>query len=180
MTGSHIPNGTNLPTWITEYIPSDLVTSTLFIFRVKLQTQDIVDDARVNKQITVNVLNGLDIDYEHLETQMVEMPAMYCFWAAIYSELKTGVAIAERKLKARKGSVTKKILDEFHERQVKPTGEQIKTIIEADPETVRYDMALQTAQQNCGKIYHMLEALKMKTDMLRSLAGFKKQERDNF
>jgi hypothetical protein len=39
-------------------------------------------------------------------------------------------------------------------------------------------MEYQRSQMQAGKLYHMLEALKMKAELARSLAGFKRNEQE--
>lgn len=173
--------GKNLPTWIQENLPVDLATSTLFRFKVKLQAVDFDPETQKQKrkEIEVDIIPDLDLDYEILEEQMSAIPAQYSFWAAVYSEVRLGVAVAERKLKARKAEVTKIIQKEAAAEGLKLNADTIKIIIEADPRLNEAEMNYQHAQMQAGKLYHMLEALKMKSELARSLLGLKKQERDN-
>jgi len=179
-----IPHGKdrNLPVWIQENIPADLVSSTLFRFKVKLQAIDSVDpDTKKpkRKEIEVDLIPDLDLDYDILESQMSAIPAQYAFWAAVYSEVRLGVAVAERKLKARKAEVTKAIQKEAAEEGVRLNADTIKIIVEADVRLNEAELNYQHAQMQAGKLYNMLEALKMKSELARSLLGLKKQERDN-
>lgn len=191
-----IPNNDVVPTWISEYVPRELAESTLFRFEVELQAVQSykcpkceVEEASpgkcndCNKQlrplyktITVDLLPDLDLDYEALEEQMQYIPAQYAFWAAMYSEMRCKVAKEERNLKAIKGLLVERIQQRARDDKIKLTGEQVKYVLEADASLIKQDKELQKAQMQCGKLYHMLEALKMKADMCRSLAGFKKQE----
>lgn len=170
-----------LPSWIQEHLPAELADSTLFKFHVQLQVPEARDaeTGKVTyKSLEVNMLPDLDIDYEMLEHQLSQIPAQYAFWAAIYSELKLGVAIAERKLKARKGKVIERITSEAATAKVKLTSDQVKAIAEADTEIRDAELRFERAQMHCGKIYHMIEAIKLKSELARSLAGFKRQEQE--
>lgn len=178
-----IPNKDKLPSWIDSNLPTELATSTLFRFNVKLQaTEPDPEDPnkRRRKEIEVDILPDLDIDYDIVETQMAELPAQYAFWSVVYSEVRLGVSVAERKLKARKAEVTKLINEEYRRDGLKPpAAEVLKTIVEADKRLNEAEMSHQHAQMQAGKLYHMIEALKMKAEMSRSLLGLKKHERDN-
>jgi predicted aspartyl protease len=180
-----IPHGKRqkVAAWIGENLPPELVTSTLFRFRVRLQAADGIDPETQKPKrriIEVDTLPDLDIDYEILEEQMADLPAQYAFWSAVYSEVRLGVAVAERKLKARKAQVTKLVSDEFRKETGKtPAAEVLRVVIEADERLNEAEMNFQHAQMQSGKLYHMLEALKMKAELSRSLLGVKKQERDN-
>jgi hypothetical protein len=171
----------NLPPWIQEHLPAELADSTLFKFIVQLQVIESRDDKSgrsIYKTLEVDMLPDLDIDYEMLEYQLCEIPAQYAFWAAIYSELKLGVAIAERKLKARKGKVVERITSEAALAKIRLTSDQVKAIAEADTEIRDAEMRYEKAQMHCGKVYHMIEAIKLKAELARSLAGFKRQEQE--
>jgi hypothetical protein len=167
-----------LPSWITEYVLTvspELASTSLFRFNVKLQ---ITDEHNKPKTLTVDMLPDLDLDYEILEEQMEQIPGQYAFWSAVFSEVKMGVAVADRKLKMRYGAVVEKIQEESNKNGVKLTAEVIKRIAESDQDVVKADLAYQMAQMQAGKLFHMLEALKMKSELARSLAGFKRNERD--
>jgi len=89
------------------------------------------------------------------------------------------VAVAERKLKMRYGEAMEKIQNEFSERKLKPTVEVIKKIAEKDDKLIKADLEYQKLQMQAGKLYHMLEALKAKIDVARSIVGFKRLEHGN-
>lgn len=173
-----------LPAWVTENLAAvapELINSTLFRFKVKLQVtegKDPVTNKNKFKEIEVNLLPDLDLDYEILEQQIQDLPSQYAFWAAVFSEVKMGVAVAERKLKMRYGQVTEQIQQEFADSKVKPTVEVIKRIVEKDTELAKLDMEYQKAQMQAGKLYHMIEAIKIKSDQARTLAGFKRNEQE--
>jgi len=167
----------NLPEWISENIPAELAGSTLFRFNVTLQVRD--EATNKAKVVTVDMLPNLDIDMEILEDQMRHIPAQYAYWAAIYSEARLAVGIAERNLKIRRGKATWEVQGKATAENVKLTSEQTKLVVEADDDLVKADLRLQDAQMRTGKLYHMLEALKMKAELARSLIGFKRTERAN-
>ncbi len=170
-----------LPSWIEENLMAvapDLRGTTLFKFKVRLQIVENQDSSGKPKykEIEVDLLPDLDLDYEILEQQMLDCPAQYAFWAAVYSEVRMGVAIAERKLKMRHGAAMERVQQEFADRNLKPQLEVIKRIVEKDEGLARADMEYQRLQMQAGKLYHMLEALKAKIDVARSVVGFKRQE----
>lgn len=178
-----IPKKEHLPKWTQENLPTELATSTLFRFNVKLQATEVDPDdpeKRRRREVEVDILPDLDLDYDILESQMAELPAQYAFWATVYSEARLATAVAERKLKARKAQVTMLINEEYKKEGLKPpAAEVLKTIVEADKRLNEAEMAFQLAQMQAGKLYHMVEALKMKSELARSLLGLKKQDRDS-
>jgi hypothetical protein len=185
-----------LPAWIGEHVPRELVESTLFRFKIGLQAINHYacpgckkqypkfgkcSDCEVklkpkHKEVNVDMLPDLDLDYDVLEEQIQNLPAQYAFWSAVYSEARLHVQIMERKFKATKGRITEKVQITAKEKGIKFTGEQVKAVVEADAQVTKDDMLFQQAQMRCGKLWHMMEALKMKAELGRSLAGFKRQE----
>lgn len=165
--------------WILANVPRELINSSLFKFNVKLQVVERMDDNNrpVYKNITVDMLANVDIDYETLEESICRIPAEYAFWSAVYSEVRLGVAIAERKLKVRRAEATRAVLDEAKRNNVKLTVDQIKNIVEADELITKAEIAYSDIQMKAGKLYNMVEAIKMKAELVRTLAGFKKLER---
>ncbi len=178
-----IPNNKRLPTWIQENLPPELAVSTLFKFKVKLLATtgiDPITNKPLRQTIEVDILPDLDLDYDIIDEQMASLPAQYAFWSAVYSEVRLGVAIAERKLKARKSEVSRLILDEYQKEKLKPpAADTLKTFVESDKRLDESEINFQHAQMQAGKLYHMLEALKMKAELARSLLGLKKQDREN-
>jgi hypothetical protein len=173
-------NERKLPSWIQENVlcvSPELAKTTLFKFNVKLQVKEYGEDGKAhNKVLTVDLLPDLDLDYEILEQQIQDIPSQYAFWSTVFSEVKMGVAIAERQYKMRLGEAMEEITDRYAQNGLKPTAEVIKRIVEKDTELVKADLELQKAHMKAGKLYHMLEALKLKAELARTLAGFKKNE----
>lgn len=173
-----IPNSEKLPAWIEANIPEELVSSALFRFKVTLQIPDPEVEDSKKRQIEVDILPDLDIDMEILEEQMQDIPAQYAFWASVYSELRLAVALAERKLKVRKGEAIQAVQKEAEANKTRISVEQQKLIMEMNPPLVKADFNLALAQKNAGKIWHMVKALEMKHEVCRSLIGFKKAEHE--
>lgn len=172
-----IPSTEKLPAWIEANIPEELVSSSLFRFNVTLQVPDPESNSK-KREITVNILPDLDIDMEILEEQMQDIPAQYAFWSSVYSELRLAVALAERKLKVRKGEAIQAVQREMEANKTRISVEQQKLIMEMNPPLVRADTNLAVAQKNAGKIWHMVKALEMKHEVCRSLIGLKKSEHE--
>jgi len=171
-----IPESSELPTWISDNVPEELVNSTIFRFEVKLNSIDPA--TKKNRVISVDILPDLSIDYDILEEQVQDLPAQYAFWAAIYSECRNMVAMAERAVKVRRAQAIRAVQKDAADNKVKFTAEQVKHLIEADNALVGADKQLQQFQMQAGKLYHMIEALKMKAELSRTLAGFKRQEHE--
>lgn len=171
-----IPNRGDVPNWINENLPEELIGSNLFVFKVNLRVKDKATGKP--KVITVDMLPDLMCEREIVETQMEDIPAQYAFWAAVYSELRMNVAVMERALKVRKGKAIESVQKRARDENIKFTADQVKNVVEADEQLGKLDEALAKMQMHTGKVYHMLEALKFKAEMSRSLLATKRQEYD--
>ncbi|MCK9558127.1 MAG: hypothetical protein M0R50_08830 [Candidatus Cloacimonetes bacterium] len=159
----------NLPKWFQEHVPTELADSSLFKFKIKLQNGSTIE---------VNLAADIDINFDILEDQHERIPAQYIYWAAIYSELRCAVAIMELRMKSRRKSITRRITEEFHSTNTKLTDKQLLALTEGDDGLVKNEAELAILQRNCGKVYHMVEAIKLRSEHTRSLAGFKRQEKE--
>lgn len=157
------------PNWISEHIPEELATSTLFRFDVKMPNGAVVQ---------VDLLQDIDIDWENLESQLGYTHQQYLYYALMMTELKAQVSILERKCKARRGVLVEAAVGVAKELGVRPTADQTKSMIESDDTLNKLEAIQINSQKHANKLHHTVEALRMKSEHLRSLAGFKKQERE--
>lgn len=163
----------HIPAWIRDNIPTDLYASQLFNITVTLRVEDSKDKP---KKITVNVLPVLEVEYESVETELTNVPAQFAYFASVYSEARQQVTLYERAIKTRRGRITKEILERQKEEKTRLTSDQISRILDADEDIENLEIKLAQKQMQTGKLYYFLEALKLKNENLRSLAGFKRLE----
>ena len=155
------------PKWFDEFVPDEVANSTLFQFAVAIKPgQTIVVDMRAD----------LEIEYSIIQDQLEDTPSEFAYWGAIYSELRMQVAKLERQIKALRGKLVDRAIKAASSASVRLTDKQTQAVIEADPELVRLEAKLMIDNKHCGKMYIMVEAIKMKSDNLRSLAGFARIE----
>lgn len=155
------------PTWVSTHVPTELLAE-LFVFKLKLTN---------GTTMVVNMVNDLEVDYERLEEQIDQCPGQYVWWASIYSEAKSMVSLLERRIKIRRGQLTEKMVYQLREGGLtKVTDKQVAAVIEKDDILIAWEVKLIVLQRNTGKLWHMLQAIQMKSEHLRSRAGFKRQE----
>jgi hypothetical protein len=152
--------------WFTQNIPEEVSDSSIFRFSVTIGKQTVELDMR----------SDLDIDYTIIQQQLEDTPSEFAFWAAIYSELKLRVSAKERQLKSCRGKIADEIMKECLKHSTKATDKQVTTAIEADQRIVVLESELMLLEKQAGKLYYMVEAIKMKAENLRSLSGFAKIE----
>jgi len=158
------------PTWISKHLPPEVVQSKLFIFNVKFTNDQL---------IKVDIANDIEIDYERLEEQMDQVPGQYVWWASVYSEAKAMATLLERRIKIRRGKLVDAALKAAHEAGTRLTDKQSEKIIESDELLQKWEVQLIMMEKNVGKLFHMVKAVDMKSELLRSRSGFKKGERES-
>lgn len=152
--------------WFSEFVPLEVQDSTVFNFSIRIGDRNIDLDLR----------SDLGIDYGALQQHLEDTPSEYAFWGAMYSELKAQCAVLERKIKARRGYLADHLIKESYSHQVKLTDKQLTSTMEGDDELNKMELLMTRLQKQTGKVYFIVEAIKIKSDNLRSLAGFAKIE----
>jgi hypothetical protein len=94
----------------------------------------------------------------------------------VMSEQKTVVGVLERKIKRRRAVATNQVVRQAKNEGVVLKVDDVKSLVEMDDELELLEAELLIAERTSGKLWNIVEALKMKSENLRSLSGFKKQE----
>ena len=156
--------------WYQKYIPAEIYQASAFKFNVKLSNA---------QSVVINIPAMTNIDYESLEEDMADIPSELSYYGVIHSELKYAIAVIDRKIKARRGILTEQSMDVLNKERLKLTEFQLKNIIESDEVLNELELLLAKTWRDAGKMYYMVDTLKAKLDVARSLAGFKKQDRSS-
>jgi hypothetical protein len=157
-----------MSTWIKDNIDSKIAD---YLFNVRVQLPHNVG------VFQRDVRPDLSLDFEHLEEQMEEAPEMLAFWNVILAEQKAVVSTLKRTIIILRGRVTERILDDKAAQKVKLRRTDVEDLIETDDRIIDQEARLILEQKHYDRIEAVVESLKSRCEMLRSLAGFKKQER---
>lgn len=157
------------PEWVFPEVPSDIAAK-LYRFKV-----DLGGESKAN----IDMSSNLNVDYDTLQEDMAQLPGEYAFVSSVFSEAKAMVAVIERAIKIKRGQLAEKIIDMAREQKVKLSEKVVLAIIEKDEQLGRLENKLIIAQKHAGKLYHLLKLKDMKFEIMRSLAGFKKQDFKN-
>lgn len=152
--------------WFENNVPED-IAQTLIKLSVTLPN---------NTKITRDFRPDLDIEYEKLEFEMAEMPSIFGFWSLVLAEQKASVMIIDRKIKTKRAETLKMVKEELQKTEVKLIGRHIDEIVDTDDAVKKLEIQLVIEKKRESKLYAICDSLKMKAEILRSLAGFKKQE----
>lgn len=151
--------------WFDDNLGEDIARQ---LIRVRID----VNGTMVDRDVRPDVI----IDYEVLEDQLVETPQAFLHWGFMLAEAKKNVASLERAIKMRRGQVTKDLLSEARKEGVKLRGSDIQDLIETDEQLSSLEAKMILANRTLSKLFAVVDAIRMKSEHLRSLSGFKKQE----
>lgn len=152
--------------WFKENLGDDIANH---LFTIKVPLSD-------GKFAERDLRPDVTTDYDKLEIQLEEMPAIYATWGMLLAESKKEVAAVERMIKRRRGEVTRELLDVAKQEGARTRREDVEDMIEADEKINEFEAKLIIANRRLSKLFAATQALAMKSDNLRSLAGFKRQE----
>ena len=152
--------------WIKSNF-DEAVSDTVFKLKVVLP-----DGQTVTKDFSVDV----EIDYDMLEEQLADTPAIYAFLSSVLSEQKHVCAKLERSCARRRAIVIQKANETALTEGLKLHKYVLDDLAEADDVMLELQGKLMLAQRSLGKLYGFVDAIRMKSEHLRSLAGFKRQE----
>lgn len=128
-----------------------------------------------NKQkVSGNFYSDTTIDYEKLEQELVEAPSKFAFWSVLLAEQKYKVSVVEKQVTRRRAKVYETMKN--NDNGVKLTKYMMDELVAGDDEILELEGRLILERKIESKLWAAVEALKMKSEHLRSLAGFKKQE----
>ena len=115
-------------------------------------------------------------DYELLEEQLTETPSIFVFWSAALAEQRRHTASLERMIQRRKAKVCETIIEDSKKEKYKVTQYMLEELVELDDEYMKLQAELVLAKRTESKLWSIVRSIEMKSDNLRTLAGFKKQE----
>lgn len=185
-------------TWIEGHVPSEIVDSKIFKFEVTLPSvfqskcdscgtihSNIVDICQkcsstslksINKTIVVDIVADVDIDYDVVENELSDIPSQFMFWSGVYAEVKLRANYLERVVKSVRGTVYKELIEAQKAEKVKISQEVLKNIVEEDRRIVKAECELHHANMQSSKLYYVVEALRIKADLARTLVSWKREE----
>ena len=159
---------TKKTTWLDEF-DKELI-QTVFKLRVELPN---------GKLVTKDFSVDLEIDYDLLEEQLEQTPSMFAFLSSMLSEQKYVCAKFERQIARRRAKVIQHANETAQADGMKLHKYVLDEIVEADDLILEHQTKLMLAQRSLGKLYGLVDSMRMKSEHLRSLAGFKRQEMRN-
>jgi hypothetical protein len=118
-----------------------------------------------------------DIDYEMLEEQLAHTPQMLCFFNMLLAEQVSKVKMLERKAKTIRGKIISATLSDAKVSGVEIRRMDMQDITNADPAVIQIDAEAIQQGKIQDKLEAVVDAIREKGNALRSLAGFKREEK---
>jgi hypothetical protein len=115
-------------------------------------------------------------NYDLLEEQLAETPAQYAFISAILAEQKHLVNKLERQIIRRRAAIAENANETAKDEGMKLHKYVLDEIVEADDKILELQTKLMLALRTQSKLFGFSKSMEMKSEHLRSLAGFKRQE----
>lgn len=154
--------------WITKNVDKDVAN---YLFNIKISSLP----ERIGL-VQRDVRPDLTVDFELLEKQLEETPEMLAFWDLLLAEQKTKVAVLERQLLTARGTVVKRILEDNRASGVALRRSDLADIVETDDQILDCEARLIYEQRIESRLKCVVISIQSKAEVLRSLAGFKRQE----
>jgi hypothetical protein len=152
--------------WFDDNIPEDIAST---IVRVKVNLPK-------KKSIERDFRPDVAVDYDNLEVQLEEIPSSFAFWSSVLAEHRAVAATVERKIKARRAALANQLLEKAKLDGIKIAQWQVEMVTEIDDKLIEFESELILVNRTLSKLYAVVDAIRMKSDNLRSLAGFKREE----
>lgn len=128
------------------------------------------------QRVTGDFRPATKIDYDSLEEQLAETPSQFAWWSSLLAEQRTKVQTIEKQISRRRAKLTEQFFNNGQESGIRIHKYLIDELVEADDKMLTLNAKLIEANRIQSKLWAAVQALQMKSEHLRSLAGFKKQE----
>jgi len=155
--------------WIEQNVDPKIVA---YLFNIKIN--DLPNDLGSYQK---NIAPDLVVNYEMIEEQLAETPEMMAFWNMLLAEQKIKVEAIERQIRAQRGKITEKLLEQSRQEKVDIRSTELKELINSDSAIQQWETKLLREKKAEERLKVVSESLKYKFDALRSLSGFKKEEK---
>lgn len=154
--------------WIHDTFSEDIAKA---VFKLHLT---LPNGQTIDRDFTPDI----NIDPEMLNEQMKELPAIYAFYSVAWAEQKAQVAMLSRTIKRRRGKIVEKLRKSAGEgnQSVRITDRALIELIESDNSLLELNSKLILAEKIESKLYGVVSSLRMKAEMMRTLAADKREE----
>lgn len=152
--------------WVSKNVTEEIAG---YVFNIKLDL-----DKRTLFQRDVRP--DLVIEFDSLEQQLAELPEMLCFFDQLLAEQRAKVATIEAGMEVAKATIIEGLLDSSKQHNIKLSVQTMNNIVYSDERMIVKQAELIRESKRENKLRAVVYALQRKSEHLRSLAGFKREE----
>jgi hypothetical protein len=153
--------------WVSRHISPE-IAEYIFNIRINLANRSLFQR---------DVRSDLTIDFDGLENQLAELPEMLCFFDQLLAEQRATVSVLEAEQEVTKATIINEIVERSRQQGIKTSVQVMNNIINGDDRMTLLLARIIKEEKTENKIRAVVNALQRKSDHLRSLAGFKREER---
>ena len=155
--------------WIKKNVPKDVAD---YLFNIRIQLPSRV--GLVQRDVRPDVL----IDFDLLESQLADTPEMLAYWDLLLAEQNAKVAALIRRSIMLRSEATRRILEDARASNIDHRRTDLEDLVEIDENVTENEANIVIETRNFDRVKAVVNSLKMKSEHLRSLAGFKRKERE--
>jgi hypothetical protein len=156
--------------WFEDTVEEEIIDY-LFTLRLRVGTKSGV------KVIERNVSPELVIDFELLEEQLATTPQMISFYNQLLADQSYLVEKLGRQIRTKEGQVWDSISKDLRSQGLDVRSTDLKKLTSADPMLSEMEDRYFKEKRKETKLKSVIQDLIRKFDALRSLSGFKRDER---
>lgn len=168
--------------WSISDLPESLKD---IVCKINLYVKD--SDGEKKSIVNHDFVEKLVVNYDALEDELEQLPGIFAFWSALLAEAEEQYNLKKRKAEYKRSQLYDALIGIYDEESKKikdATGQGIdnipqwkaKVMVESDKGLNKTEIEVILAKKQYLKIKTIVEALKMKSEHMRSLAGFKRVE----
>lgn len=154
--------------WLADHVDDKVVK---YLFNVKVNLPESVGHFCRDSSI------DLYVDFDKLESQLAEIPEIIALYDILLSEQRTNVDVLSLNLTVLKATVAETALKDAKTAGVDLRRMDVKDIIDSDPNVIEVATRILIEKRKEDKLKAVVLGLQKKADSLRSLAGFKREEK---
>lgn len=138
------------------------------LFRIKVKVGGRVVDK--------DFVPDIEVDVDNLTEELSKIPATFAFWSMVLAEQTLNKNVSERKYKRVRAQARDKLLKEARNEGYSLKIGDLDELVDGTDEVTRAHAELMVQDRILSKVFGIRDALRIKADVLRSLAAQKRQE----
>lgn len=153
--------------WLDENVSKEISD---YVYNIKIKVGN-------RSPLITNIKKLLEINYEEIETDLEHLPSILYFFESLLSDQKIVVSTLEYKYESSKSQFFSKMIEKAETDNIKLSVTMIKELVCSDENVLKTAVERIIEQQKLERLRAIVNCLVKKSEHLRSLAGFKREEK---